>query len=94
MSVDSWRSVFQILLLPQALIQPIKTLYLSNLAWTAGCVTAASIVNFGKWEPRMTKIRADNKNEVNSHICVHPRHPRFNSFLIVAAGRAGCFVVN
>jgi hypothetical protein len=32
---------------------------------------------------RMTRIRADNKDEVKSPICVHPRHPRF-PFLLTA----------
>ena len=33
----------------------------------------------------MTRIRADNKNEVISHIRIHLRNPRF-TFCLVAAG--------
>src|SRR6266436_4014266 len=36
----------------------------------------------------MTRIRADNKDEVNSHICVHQRHPRFPSVLVATVGCA------
>ena len=39
----------------------------------------------------MMRIRTDNKYEVNSHIRVPPRHPRFRFSFFFPTGRAGFY---
>jgi len=37
----------------------------------------------------MIQIRTDNRVEVNSHICVNPRNPRFSFCIVADLVRAG-----